>query len=128
MRLFYSRYRNGNALTDDFRKCMEEVSKKPLEEFFHQWLYVSGQPDLNISSETGKKKGTILVTIQQVQDFTFSFDIELGIKDSKGSRIITVPVTQKITTVNINAEDGFELTPDPGVKLLFRIVPAESGK
>jgi aminopeptidase N len=128
MRLFYSRYRNGNALTDDFRKCMEEVSGKELGDFFHQWLYVAGQPDLKITSQPGKKKGTILITIEQVQDYIFTFDLELAIKDSKGSRTINVPVNKIVTNVTIMAEAGFQVSPDPEVKLLFRNIPPETGK
>jgi aminopeptidase N len=122
MRLYYERYRNGNAITDDFRKCMEEVSGRDLEIFFHQWLYVSGQPDLKIRQESDKS-GKAVITIEQTQDYIYSFNLELGVKDSKGSRTISVPVKERITKINIKAEPGFELTPDPDVRLLFRILP-----
>jgi aminopeptidase N len=120
MRLYYNRYRNGNAVTDDFRRCMEEISGRDLKEFFHQWLYVAGQPDLRISQEAGGKTGEIVITIEQTQDYIYSFNLELGLKDSNGSRIISVPVKDKVTRITIKAQPGFELIPDPDVKLLFR--------
>jgi aminopeptidase N len=120
MRLYYNRYRNGNAVTDDFRKCMEEVSGTDLKEFFHQWLYVAGQPDLKISQEADGKSGKTVITIEQTQNYIFSFNLDVGVKDSKGSRIISVPVKERVTKISIKAEPGFELTPDPEVKLLFR--------
>ena len=43
---YYARYQNGNALTDDFRRVMEEVSGRPLEAFFRQWVYTPGQPSI----------------------------------------------------------------------------------
>jgi aminopeptidase N len=119
MRFYYEKYRNGNAITDDFRKCMEEVSGKDLEYFFHQWLYVSGQPDLKIRQESDKN-GKAVITIEQTQDYIYSFNLELGVKDSKGARTISVPVKERITKISIKAEPGFEFTPDPEVKLLFR--------
>jgi aminopeptidase N len=119
MRLFYERYRNSNAITDDFRMCMEEVTGGELESFFHQWLYIAGQPDLKIRQE-GNKNGKAVITIEQTQDYIYSFNLELGVKDSKGYRTISVPVKERITKINIKAEPGFEFTPDPDIKLLFK--------
>jgi len=115
---------NGNAITDDFRKCMEEVSGRNLEFFFHQWLYVAGQPDLKIRQETAKSGETVII-IEQTQDYIYSFNLDLGVKDSKGSRTISVPVKERITKIHIKAEPGFELTPDPEVRLLFRNLQGE---
>jgi aminopeptidase N len=122
MRLFYKRYMNGIALTDDFRKTMEEVSGRDLGKFFYQWLYISGQPDLKIRTGAGKRKGTIDVKIEQTQDYIFSFHLEVMLKDSKGTRTITIPVTERMTSVTVKAEQGVEVTPDPDVRLLFRII------
>ncbi len=61
MRLFYERYRNKNAMTDDFKSIMEEVSGKDLDSFFTQWLYFKGQPDLKITSQRSRRRaGQIL--------------------------------------------------------------------
>jgi aminopeptidase N len=124
MRLYYETYRNGNAITDDFRKCMEEVSEKDLDLFFHQWLYVAGQPDLKIRHESAKS-GKAVIEIEQTQDYIYTFNLDLGVKDSEGSRTISVPVKERITKIQIKAEQGFELTPDPEVKLLFRNLQGE---
>ena len=77
MRLFYERFRNKNALTGDFEKVMEEVSGKNLERFFHQWLYVPGQPDLKITKETGRRKGYIDIVIEQKQNYLFYFNLDI---------------------------------------------------
>jgi aminopeptidase N len=122
IRTFYERYRNKNALTGDFEKVMEEVSNKNFEKFFHQWLYVAGQPDLKISKAAGKKKGFIDVTIEQQQSITFIFSIELAYKCTGGERIIKVPVKDKITNITIQADMDSEIMPDPGIKLLFRTI------
>src|SRR5664279_5859583 len=39
MRLYYEKYKNQNALTNDFKTVMEEVSGKTLNSFFKEWLF-----------------------------------------------------------------------------------------
>ena len=120
MRLFYESFRNKNALTGDFEKVMEEVSGKNLEKFFHQWLYIAGQPDLKITREAGKRKGYFDIIIEQKQNYIFTFNLELSVKDSGGTRIEMVPVSNKITRLSIKGEPESEIVPDPDIKLLFR--------
>jgi len=122
MRLYYSRFRNGNAITSDFIEVMEEVSKRELGEFFNEWLFVPGEPNLNITSAPGKKKGTSDIVITQMQDHLFTFPIEIQINDIKGTRLEKVNVTQRETRLKIRAASGLKIVPDPYVKLLFRQV------
>jgi aminopeptidase N len=120
IRLFYSRFRNGNALTKDLQRVMEEVSGTDLSQFFHQWLYVAGQPDLKIMTEPGSRKGRTDIVVEQTQNYLFTFDIDFLIKDAEGERTVTFPISQKITRVGVKALSGAEIKPDPDVKLLFR--------
>jgi aminopeptidase N len=122
MRSFYERFRNSNALTSDFEKVMEEVSGKNLEKFFHQWLYVAGQPDLKITKQTGNKSGFIDIFIEQQQNNTFTFNLEISVKDSAGTRIEKVAVSDKITRLSVKGNPDSEIVPDPDIKLLFRTV------
>jgi len=124
MRLFYDRFRNGNAVTDDFRIVMEEVSGRDLKNFFHQWLFVAGEPNLKISLAAGKKTGETDIVIEQIQDYLFSFDLEIQINDRGSSRVVTVHISDKTTRISIKAGSGIEIIPDPGIKLLFRRVTA----
>jgi aminopeptidase N len=121
MRNYYERFRNGNALTEDFRKIMEEAGGKNLESFFNQWLYAAGHPVLKASLRPGKKKGVSELIIEQTQDQLFEFSIEFSLKDKNGIRIITVPVRDKVTFVNVKASADAEVIPDPRVKLLFSL-------
>lgn len=120
MKLFYERFRNGNALTDDFRIVMEEASGKDLKSFFHQWLLVGGEPHLKISLAAGKKKGTSDIIIEQTQDYLFSFDIEMILTESGRSTSLEIPVTERITLVNVKVAPGAEMIIDPEANLLFR--------
>jgi aminopeptidase N len=120
--LFFERFRNRNALTSDFEMVMEEVSGKNLENFFHQWLYVAGQPDLKITKAEGREKGFIDIIIEQKQNWLYIFNLDLAVKDSKGARVVSVPVKDKITRVSFQAELHSEIVPDPDIKLLFRTI------
>lgn len=122
MRLYYERFRNGNALTSDFMKVMEEVSGKDLRNFFYQWLYIPGEPDLRIRISAGEKAGTMKISVEQKQDYLYTFTIQLLLEDSSGGRIVSIPVSGKWTTLNVKAEKDVKVTPDPAVKLLFRSV------
>jgi aminopeptidase N len=121
MRLYYQDFKNRNALTSDFQKTMEKVSNKDLGRFFYQWLYVPGQPDLKISATRENKNGYSEVVIEQTQDFIFSFNIELLVKDSDGSQIYNIPVKDRITRKSIKAHKILEIVPDPDINLLYRI-------
>ncbi|MCU0586987.1 MAG: DUF3458 domain-containing protein [Syntrophobacteraceae bacterium] len=47
--LYFSRYRNGNATTDQFFECFEETSGISLEQFKKGWLYTIGYPRVTAS-------------------------------------------------------------------------------
>jgi hypothetical protein len=102
---------------------MEEVSGKDLKNFFFQWLYVKDEPILRITSSPGADKSLVKITVEQVQSFLYNFKIELGIEDSRGSRMVVVPVSGKKASLEISEDKDLKITPDPDVKLLFR--PAE---
>ena len=122
LQLYYKRFYNSNALTNDFMSVMEEVSGRNLEQFFKQWIYQGGQPELRIRHEPGKKKGTVEVIIEQKQEHLFIFNLELLIKDSSSEKTISIPVKEKITKTVIRAENDLVIIPDPNVNLLFRFI------
>jgi aminopeptidase N len=121
LRLFYTRYSNGNALSFDFQKVMEEVSRKDLTNFFQQWLYTAGQPELRIWNKYSKKTGTTEIFIEQKQDHLFEFNLELLIRDNSGEKIVNVAVKERITKFNISTPEAVKITPDPHINLLFKL-------
>jgi len=120
LQLYYERFNNSNALSTDFEKVMEDVSGKDLHKFFHQWLYIPGQPELKVGQEQSKKKGVIEVSIEQKQSQLFEFNLELLIKDIKGERIVNVPVKERVTKIDVPAAIDALITSDPNVNLLFK--------
>jgi aminopeptidase N len=122
IRLYYEKYRNKNALTDDFKRVIEEVSGKDLEVFFHQWLYAAGQPDIKITIKPSLKKGMTDITIEQKQPYLFRFPLELLINSQEGEYRKSIQVTDRETILTIKTGKINEIVPDPDVNLLFRQV------
>lgn len=117
---YYEKYRLSNASSADFIHVVEEVSKLELDQFFNQWLFQSGHPQLKISKKLKGK--TCKMKIEQVQLEIFhdiSLKIELVLAD--GSKTyqelnlndkthdFTFKCSEKIVQLNL----------DPFVQLLF---------
>lgn len=112
IRLYAATYKGRNASTADFREVMEKVSRRELGEFFQQWLYTPGMPELNIRQ--GSEHGTFI--IEQKQAKLYSFPLEYTIDNDPIIR--KVLVKDKITTVNIQAHHTINI--DPQINLLFK--------
>jgi aminopeptidase N len=120
LRLYYERYYNGNALTEDLKHVMEEVSGKNLDKFFHQWLYTAGQPELVIKTGKSRKNGITEVSIEQKQLPLFDFSLELLIRDSSGERLEKVSVKERVTKLEVPSKGEILVIPDPNINLLFK--------
>ena len=97
-------------------------SGKDLSRFFTQWLYVPGHPELKILQKADKKSGTTQITIEQEQDTLFEFNLELLIKDSYGEKVQRIFVKDRLTKITVPSAKVTSITPDPDVKLLYKLV------
>lgn len=121
LQTYYTRYRNSNALTSDFKEIMEEVSGMELDGFFHQWLFLSGHPVLDISWTYDNRRNELSVLVEQLQSgHIFEFPMELQIKGSPGERLEDVFITRASQTFVFSSDNPPDkVIADPGVKLLF---------
>ncbi len=119
IKAYYAKYQNSNAMTADFQKVMEEVSGQNLNEFFQQWIFTEGYPELkwNWEYNTGK----IEISIEQLQSHhVFTFPLEIGIIIDGKTRIETLEVSQKNEVFEIKtATKPDDIILDPEVWLLF---------
>lgn len=130
IRTFYATYRDKNAMTGDFKAVMEQISGKDLDDFFHQWLNIAGQPDIQWSWVWNKKERQVEITIEQTQNqfiFAFNLDVQVTGKPSPTdpTAFITVnyqvPVKEKSTRIILPAEFPVgEVRLDPAIRLLFQ--------
>jgi len=116
---YYATYKDGNAMSSDFQKIMEEVSGKELNEFFEQWLYVKGYPELKWGWKYNK--GELKISVKQLQKHhTFKFPIEFGIKNGNDTEIISFNVENASETFEIALKNKPEsVVIDPEFWLLF---------
>ena len=126
---YYARYRNGNALTDDFRRVMEEVSGKPLEEFFRQWVFTPGQP--TVAGGWTWANGVLTVEIRQTQPaatvYTTAIDIGIVGDPAAAPRVETVALDQRAQSFTIKVDkEPADVVLDPNTWLLMR--PGEFAK
>lgn len=81
IRNYYLKYRDRHATVADFRREMEEVSKKDLAQFFDQWLFKPGTLKYKGGWSYDASKREVNVTLDQVQTdgSSFSMPIEIAI-------------------------------------------------
>lgn len=98
--LYFSRYRNGNANTDQFFECFEEVAGRSLRQFMKEWLYRIGYPRVNATAGYDSSKGSYRIRFRQEIDpgqKPFHLPIKLALVDFAGNDI---PGTQRVFQLN----------------------------
>ncbi len=82
IRIYYTKFQNSNASTEDFKDVMESVSNKDLDQFFEQWLYKPGILKLKGNWFFDKKNKELNINLNQVQTegILFEMPIEIGIE------------------------------------------------
>jgi len=119
IRKYYETYENSNAMTEDFRRVMEEVSGENLEEFFTQWIFTKGHPEIKWNWKY--RKGKLTIKVDQLQKHhIFKFPVEIGIWTNEHRKLLEFNVENASETFEINFKgkpDLIEL--DPELWLLF---------
>ena len=78
LKTYLQRYANSVAETDDLRKILELESGTSLQQFFDQWLFRAGHPDLKIEFSVESKIVKLKIVQSQEGDaFEFPLDIKL---------------------------------------------------
>ena len=124
IRNYYATYAGKNASTDDFRNVMEAASGQDLQLFFREWLFTPEQPRLHTSWKYNEKKKTLSITVEQQQDYLFSFPLQLLIESVYGKEIKTMDIKDKTTVFSFSLPaPPSGVTIDPNTDLLFEDVP-----
>ncbi len=119
---FYERFKNKNALTEDYLEVVEELSGKEFDEFFNQWLYQSGHPKLKCSWEYKNNNINLKVIQKQNNEFRFPLEIEIVFDDGSSLRE-TLNVNSKQETFKIESSKApKKIIYDPDAWLLFEFI------
>jgi aminopeptidase N len=108
---YFTRYKFGNANTDQFFQCFEEVSGRSLEQFKSTWLATIGYPEISASTEydVEKRQFTVRLSQQTGNNPAFHVPVAIALADSQGQ---TIPGTDTI----------LELTKETG-SVTFQAIP-----
>ena len=108
IQIYYQKYKDSNATTNDFKRIMEEVSSQNLTAFFQQWLYKPGALELSGNWKYNHKEGEVLISLTQEQgdDSLFEMPIEFGInfKGEKNQQIERVQLNEKSNVFKIKVK------------------------
>lgn len=122
IRTYYRRYQLKNAMTDDLRAVMEEVSGQDLQQFFDQWLRQPGFPDLEVQWSVTDGSDTAEITITQKQHQLFTFPLTIQVADTELGDLGTksVEISERTQSIRIPYSGMVEtLVLDPETSLLF---------
>lgn len=120
---YYQKYRLSNATTTDLKMVFEETSGIELTQFFNEWVYSAGHPQLKINVKSKKKDFSLSIEQKQASNYS-SIPLTLQIVLKNGERIqkefqltdrsfvFTETFKKKIKSWSI----------DPNVDLLFETV------
>ncbi len=112
---YFAKYNGGNANTDDLRKVMEQTSGQNLQQFFKQWLFTAGHPQLAINWKYDAVKGAVSIQVDQKQNTLYDFQLEISIGGQKHNLLIK----DKTTTIEFaTPANPASVIPDPDVNLL----------
>ncbi len=122
IRSYYREFMNRNAQTADLRRHMEEASGRDLEEFFHQWLFQGGIPELRGSWRVDGEE--LVINVEQVQKvYEFDLAVDLLVEFFDGSsEVITVHVAPNVeaTTTRSFQQKVRDVIIDPNIRLLAK--------
>lgn len=122
IRDYYRRYRDGTALTDDFRRVMEKASGEDLGWFFQQWLQQPGHPVIKFDWRWLPDEKAVALAIQQMQPGTFfrlPVEIEManaGVKIrqklwlEEPAASFKLPMDKKPEQINIDPDENVLMT------------------
>ncbi|MDX1939572.1 MAG: M1 family metallopeptidase [Saprospiraceae bacterium] len=123
IRTYYDRFKYNNALTDDLRRVMEEVSGKDLKAFFQQWLFVAGYPKLETSWNYNNDSKQLTLELKQTQKgaaFQFPIDVAIYYENESTPDIRSFQVKDAAAQFTAALEKKpTKIVLDPNVKLLF---------
>jgi len=91
IKTYLERHRNTVATTHDLAAIFEEVSGRSWDEFFDQWVFHGGEPQLKIDYAWDESRAQAKLTVRQTQKVSeavmlFDFPLPVRFIDEEGKR------------------------------------------
>jgi aminopeptidase N len=100
IKTWLERHAYGSVVTEDLNRVIEELSGRSFDQFFDQWVYHGGTPDLDVSYAWDARTKLARVSVRQVQKVDdnvalFNFPLTVRFKSKSGATDKTINVKQK---------------------------------
>lgn len=121
------RHQYGNAVTDELRAVIEELSGRYWDKFFDQWLYHGYHPELEVSYSWDEKTKLAKLTLRQMQRISedvvlFNLPLTIRFKGKFGTSDQTFRLKGKEEDFYFPLESAPQLVRlDPEYTLLARV-------
>jgi aminopeptidase N len=122
IRSYYSKFKDLNATTEDFRQVMEEASGLNLNPFFQQWLYKPGTLELDGQWFYDKQNKELILEINQIQKGggLIQMPIEIGIDSPNQTKIVKIQLKDKQGVYKIKIDQKpLKIILDPNLWVLM---------
>jgi aminopeptidase N len=99
-RLYFRRHLGGNANTDQFLACFSEASGRDLSQFFHEWLFTIGYPQVSARHRYDPATRRLAVTLTQMRTGggrPFHLPMALAAVDAEGRDLPAASGTMELT-------------------------------
>lgn len=118
LKTYLQRFANATAETDDLRKVFELETGKSLQQFFDQWLYREGHPELKI--DFSQDSGIAKIKVEQAQAGSpFEFSLEVKLAFARNKKIYSFKISEKDSAFQIPVDNEVEwFSIDPHLKIL----------
>lgn len=98
LKKFHNKFKYGNFSTNDFKKFIENETKRNFDDFFDQWIYKGvGLPVIQYSYRIDyyEKKSIVTITLEQIQNDFKKYNLKIpivfsGIDENKSEKLIQI--------------------------------------
>jgi len=89
IKTYLQRHGYGSVMTEDLNRVIEELSGRSFDQFFDQWVYHGGQPELDITYTWDTRTKLARISVRQTQRlsddvFLFKFPLTVRFKTKSG--------------------------------------------
>ena len=112
----------------DLQQAFESRGKRPLQDFFDQWVYRRGAPRFSLDDVRAEHTGDTWKVEGQIIQYRpyFSFPLTLALKTRKQTAIQKIFVSGGATSFELNSDhQPQKLTADPDDDIFRRLSPSE---
>jgi len=89
VKTYLERHQYGSVVTEDFNRVIEELSGRGFDQFFDQWVYHAGLPELDVTYSWDTRTKLARISVRQTQRISddvmlFKFPLSVRFKTKSG--------------------------------------------